>query len=525
EGGTTDSMVSFVIATALLLAGLMIAQQTGGIMGQFAGSVAGKTKGFVGTALKGTAIGAGALLYKGAKGGAGWGDQQVRGRERMYGALSRVPGFGRFATDKVAKLRQEGGKREAEVAARIPYLTPEERERRKAAPAITAAGKVERRALRRARIEGADDDYLKSKGMDENDIIREKRKEMAALQKEATSANDIEGIKFVKEQYEKSPHLMEDEAERRKVYRTADQQAIQKMSPEARRQTEFLDEFAKRADADDVSKRIGGELRTSYLGYKSEYGANFPGAGVYKGQGKFEPAGAAGARKVFGERTKKVFVQSKLKEAEAKKAQEGAVVPASVMEKAWGEFPEVEVEKGAPSVYGGNIYRDDIREDLTDAQIVGGTAAEVWKVNSKTGQFPSKVDAASFGVELTGTDRTLFNPKSTYVERVRASRSIGSLDIDAIHASTPPGEEGYGKTVIQRLSPKTLKNAFGIARSSSPEDEQKVKAVVKAIHEKLEKELSAERIEELSPEEREMYKKTMEEMNLDPIIRRVVTGS
>ena len=66
--GTSDLMIKFIIAIAMLLGGMKVAQEIGGSAASFAGSIASK-----GNKLAiGAAAGAGLLAWKGAKGSAGW---------------------------------------------------------------------------------------------------------------------------------------------------------------------------------------------------------------------------------------------------------------------------------------------------------------------------------------------------------------------------------------------------------------------------------------------------------------------
>lgn len=469
EGGTTGSVTSFIIATALLLAGLTAAQSVGGVAGSFAGQATSGVKGFMGTALKGTALGAGALAARAGKGAAGWTDRQTRARERLYGAVSRVPGMGKFGTDRLAGLRGQRAKGVREAAEKARYLSPEEIQRRIAAPALTASQKEEKRALRQQVFTPGFKKHLSAQGMDDNQIVDVQRREFSKLEAEARTAGDFDTMKFVGDLKEKSPHLQTDPDDRRKAGKELSHEDLKKVSLDSFKDADFLRGIAERGDkeAGGIAKRLGGDRGKNIMQFLKDKPA---GSGVYTADKGFKAA-TAEAGEVFGKKAAAVLNESLVSQRNAKV----------------DFFTNDGTTQKRDPVTGqsARVFNDEVLADSMKIQSHGGNSNQAFGFDAKQGQFLNDTYSASWGEALKNASAGASGPIKEFGPldegQTEAGRFYLGIDTDALKAKGKDPEAGnqYRDQVLQNITVQNMVSATEVAeREGIPGGLDKVKSIL-----------------------------------------------
>ena len=485
QGGTTQAVVGFIIAAAMLMGGMAVAQQAGGHAGSFAGSMASKTKGYVGGSLKGMARGAGQLTAGAAKKGATAADRNLRLRERMYGGMGKIPGLRGVGLTNLAKVRNERAGRTAEMAKTVSSLAPNEINRLLSGPAVTADQKDLKMVARKESLSTGYAKHLKDdRKMDKGQVQQYQTKALKTLESEAKDRGDVETMKWAKEYREKRPHFADGLADKQKIVQGAQPEDMKKWAGDAWQDSEMLQALAEKDKVDgsvsSALQKIGGAPQSTFKKYMEEYGekGDYPGKGRFTTEKGFESASAATrvaaeearAEQVMREKTKSNKIE------EAVRERNNAVVVAGP---AGGMIGTDENRRWTPS--------SDQAVSMKKIQDIGGNAEQAYNYNAKSGKFDADgaIDATAakntFGAELRDAATSLKQPGAAPDIKTGAATFVTNLDVGAIDA-----KGDYQNAAIDSLDDQSLREALSSASEDQKAQVEKlIGSVSGAIKEKL----------------------------------------
>jgi len=502
EAATTESTVGFIIATALLLAGLAAAQQSGGVAGAFAGKTASKTRGFAGSAIKGAAIGAGALTWKAAKGTAGYADRQGRLRERAYGALGRVPGLKQFSMANLAKARKERLDRTSDVSKVAASLRGKELENVVGGRAITR----EQRDLRlMAKKQAVGKDYAKyladEKDMTPSQIKAYQARTLSEIKDEADKGDDIETLKWANEYYEKRPDLIEGKDAKKAAFKKMGGAEMGNVALSAFQDTAILEAAAEleMANKGSVSGVLKGQQKALLEKYMQQYPTGkAPGEGTFSLAKGYEPAEIDRAAK-FKEMAHDTQVQTMIRN------RNNVITQAP-------EPDAVKVGSGDQ-----RMYNPEVATYMKKAHQLG--SKEAYNVDPRSGNFNKEgiVDQTAaqntFASALADAVRDIKSDTVTAEIKTDAANFISNIDVDALQV-----EGGnFGKEVLKKVDDQSLAQAY---QTAEPEEKIKVEKVIQGVSKELKKQMK-----KLAPNSEEYAEKfaKYQKMRMNPNIRKHVS--
>ena len=489
EQGTSQHTTGFIISISLLLAGLAAAQKSGGMAGSFAGNMAGKTKGFVGGAVKGAAVGAGSLAVGAARKGAGWGERQVRGRERLYGAMGRVPGLRKVGLTQLAKVRSERASKTAELAKTVGSLSPKEVGSLLGGTAITQDQKDMRMLARKQSLGSGHAKHLSQQGMSQAEVQAFQAKNLSALEQDARDRGDVETMKWAGDYKDKRPHLIDDADAKAKAYSTASPEDMKKWTMDAFKDTGGLKALAEQekqspGSVSSVLNKIGGQPQALFNKFQEQYGpGNYPDKGRFTLEKGYEPS-ELDASSVFKERARSTQIETLARDR-------NAVVVAA---------PELISGGGDNRHWPANTMP---AQKMSQIQRAGGNANQAYNVDSKTGNFSAdptidKVAAKNtFGNALGEAASNIKNEAASPTIKAEAAEFISNIDIGALKVD---GGE-YQKAVLDQVDHESLAQAY---QGADIGDKAKVEGLIKNVSEALKSEMK-----EHAPDS-EDYKKAFE---------------
>jgi len=485
QGGTTQATVGFIIAAAMLLGGMAVAQQAGGQAGAFAGSMAAKTKGYVGGSLKGMARGAGQLTAGAAKKGAVAADRNLRLRERVYSGMGKIPGLKTVGLTNLAKVRGERASRTAEMSKTVGSLAPNELNRLLSGPAVTAEQKDLKMVARKESLGTGYAKYLKeNRNMDPQQIQQYQKNALKNLETEAQSRGDVETMKWAKEYREKRPHFADSLEDKRKIVADASPEDMKKWSADTWKDSEMLQALAEKDKIDgsvsSALSKIGGVPQATFKKYESDYGEkeNYPGAGTYTTDKGFQSVSAAARaeqaraaeQEQFRQQAKTTQIETLVRE------RNDAVVSAGP---SGGMIGADENRRWTPS--------SDQAMSMKKIQEVGGNAEQSYNYNIKEGKFNADgaIDATAakntFGAELRDAASNLKQDGIDPEIKTEAANFVTNLDIGAVDAK---GQ--YQDAVVSSMDDQVLKKALSAASDDQKAQVEKlIGSVSGAIKEKL----------------------------------------
>jgi len=504
EQGTSESTTGFIIAVMLLLGGMAVAQQSGGMAGSFAGSVAGKTKGFVGGAIKGAAVGAGSLAVGAARKGAGWTERQVRGRERLYGAMGRIPGLKQVGLTNLAKVRSERAGKTNELAKVVSSLSPGEVSTLLSGPAVTQDQKDMRMLAHKQVLSSGYAKYLSGQGYTPIEVQKIQANSLNALENDAKARGNVDLMKEAGDYRDKNPHLIQDADKKKEAYRDASPEDMKKWSSDAWKDTIGLQALAEHEKENpgavtSVLDKIGGQPKSLFNKFQDQYkGGNYPGGGQFTLEKGFEPAELS-ATEVFRERARTSQIDGMVRER-------NNVIVAS---------PELitgadEGRKWSPT----SMPAQRMRE----IQKAGGDAAQAYNydLNSKRFDKDPAIDRVAakntFSEAVQNAARNVANEQAAPEIKADAAQFITNLDVKAIGAS---GE--YRDAVLNNIDHQALAKAY---QAAAPGEKGQVQNIIKGVSDALK-----DKMKDLGPDS-EDYKKMFEKyqkMRLNQSINRWVS--
>ncbi len=469
EAATTESTVGFIIATALLLAGLAAAQQSGGMAGTFAGNMASKTKGFAAGAVKGAAVGAGALAVKGARRGAGYTDRQFRLRERAYGALGRVPGLKQYGMTNLAKVRSERAGKTAELAKTVKSLAPKEVDTLLGGAAITQDQKDLRMLARKQALSTGHAKFLAGQGKSPSEIKSFQASTLAALEGDAKDRGDVETMKWAGEYKEKRPQLIEDSAAKAKAYSTASPDDMKKWTMDAWKDTEGLKALAEQertnpGSVSSVVDKIGGQPKALFNKFNQQYGpGTYPGKGSFSLEKGFE-AEALDAASTFKQMAHDTQIQTFIRNRDNVVLQDPEA----------GKVGTGEARMYSPS--------SDVAMYMKKAHQLGGT--EAYNLDTKTGNFNKvgTIDSVAakntFNNALMGAVRDIKSDTASAEIKTEAANFISNIDVGSLKV-----EGGdYGNVVLDQIDHESLAQAH---QAAGPDQKAQVESIIRGVSDTL----------------------------------------
>ncbi|MDD4995287.1 MAG: hypothetical protein PHW53_02390 [Patescibacteria group bacterium] len=464
EGGTSESTVGFIIAIALLLAGLAVAQQVGGELGGVAGQWAGKTKGFMAGALTGAAVGASKLGVGAARKTAGWTDRQLGVREKLYGGMAKVPGLKQLGYTQLAKTRHERAQKTGELAKVVSSLAPAEVENLLKGRAMTADQKELQMLGHKQALSSGHAGFLAKQGKSKPEILAEQAKHLDVFTSMAKERGDVEMMKFAGEYKDKNPHLILDSKAKANAYKDASSEDRKKWSSDAWRDTEGLAALAEKERQtpgiiSEVLNKAGGEPSKLFNKFMDDYpaGAAMPGAGIFTMDKGFQPAVLTGAQ-AFGAKAAGVILEDLMKARDSKLnfiAREG-YNPAT------------------------NVFNPDVLRSSMKIQAEGGNAEQAFGADRKTGQFINDQFGASFGAALleakADTIGSIGEFQTLSEAQVAGGKFILGIDDQALKVK----DGDYREKVINNIDVDNLVTATEVAeRENIPGGMEKIKSLLK----------------------------------------------
>lgn len=473
EQATSQSTTGFIIAISLLLAGLAAAQQSGGMAGGFAGNMAGKTKGFVGGAIKGAAVGAGSLAVGAARKGAGWGERQVRGRERLYGAMGRVPGLRKVGLTQLAKVRSERAAKTADLAKTVGSLSPKEVGSLLGGTAITQDQKDMRMLARKQSLGSGHAKYLSQQGMTQAEIQSFQAKNLAALENDARDRGDVETMKWAGDYKEKRPHLIDDADAKARTYQGASPDDMKKWAMDAWKDTGGLKALAEQekqspGSVTSVLNKIGGQPQALFNKFQEQYGpGNYPGEGRFTLEKGYEPS-ELDATSVFKERARNSQIDTLVRDRNS------VVIAAPELVSGGGDDRHWPVTS-MPA------------QKMSQIQRAGGNAEQAYNFDTKSGRFGAdptidRVAAKNtFGNAVKEATNNIKNDATSPTIKAEAAEFINNIDVGALKMD---GE--YQKAVLENIDHESLAQVY---QSADLGDKTKVEGLIKTVSEALKSEM------------------------------------
>lgn len=467
EGGTSEATTGFIIATVLMLAGLAAAQQSGGAAGAFAGKMSGGTKGFVGGALKRTAVGTGALGVKAARRTAGAADRQFRIREGLYKGMGAIPGLKQTGLRNLAKVRSERAKEISDDYNTVKSLSPAEIQNLLRSPARTAKDKNLKMLANRQALTSGHASYLKEQGWSPQAIKNFQASNLKQLQTSAKDIGHVELMKEANEYADKNPQLIQDAEKRKEAYRNASPEDMKKWSSEAWKDTVGLEAMAEKereapGSVSSMVDKIGGNPKALFNRFREEYKpGSYPGEGRFTLEEGFEPA-----QRSAGEELRE-------------KARTDQVQKLSVNKLELMDQPDALDNSGA--------FNEQIRNIQEEQMLGGADAATAFNYNVNTGKFnmdPSQLSAPN----AQSFRRVMEDARKGAVaaapeERTKAADVVANIDVRAVRK-----EGEYRDAVLGEMDDQALAKAYqNVGADQKAEVEKVISAVSDALKDKINK--------------------------------------